>query len=289
MSRESRASHAVYGVTVGSCALAVAMVVLSMLSRPQIASAHVPFIESAQRSDEQGTENVPYPQAQTVPSPTISRAIYGYLAPTARFDAYTFTVAREVTTEVSLIVPKRAGLQTFRPSLRIYAEGSDKALTVSDPGSKPRTSFYEPFSIASFWDGPVTTATFKPGERYYAVIQPPRTGRASGAYVLTFGGAEEFSASGLGLGGCGDAINLARLMGGRPGAPRPQRMRRCPRGHGDRGNLALGSTETATDRPGARSAGGVAARRGVVEPNYQPIVPGEPLNGPTTSLVTQPP
>jgi hypothetical protein len=174
--------------------LTVATLVLCVLMLPATAHAHVPFIESAQRSDVAGSRAVPYPQAQTLPSPTISRAIYGYLAPGAKFDAYTFTVAQPVTTDVALIVPKRLGLQGFRPSMRIYAEGSDEALTVPDPGLKQRRSFYEPFSVASFWDGPTIKAVFKPGERYYVVIDPPLTGRSSGPYVLTFGGAEQFSA-----------------------------------------------------------------------------------------------
>ena len=175
--------------------LGIAMLfLLSAMVFPSVAEAHVPFLESAQRSDAPGSPAVPFPAAQTLPSPTISRAIYGYLAPGVKFDAYTFTVPNPVTTEVGLIVPKRMGLQTFRPSLRIYAEGSGQTVRVPDPGAEPRTSFYEPFSIASFWNGPVTTATFKPGERYYILVDPPSTGRASGAYVLTFGGAEQFSA-----------------------------------------------------------------------------------------------
>jgi hypothetical protein len=171
------------------------LAVLSALMLPNSAKAHVPFIEAAQPSDLSGTENVPYPQAQTLPSPTISRAIYGFLAPSAKFDAYTFTVAQEVRTEMSLIVPKRMGLQSFRPSLRIFAEESGEILKVRDPGVDPRPSFYEPFSISSFWNGPVQTVTFKPGERYYVLVEPPATGRKSGAYVLTFGGAEQFSAA----------------------------------------------------------------------------------------------
>jgi hypothetical protein len=172
----------------------VAAALLPALMLPARAQAHVPFIESPQPSEAQGTTNVPYPQAQTLPSPTISRAVYGFLAPGSKLDAYTFTVAQEVATEVSLIVPKRMGLQSFRPSLSIYSENSGKLQRIRDPGTEPRTSFYEPFSIASFWYGPVKTFTFKPGERYYAVIEPPDSGRKSGAYVLTFGGAEQFSA-----------------------------------------------------------------------------------------------
>ena len=167
---------------------------LPALMLPARAEAHVPIIESAQPSDEQGTANVPYPQAQTLPSPTISRAVYGFLAPGTGRDAYTFTVATPVTTEVSLIVPKRLGLQNFRPSLRIFAENSGKEQKIPDPGADPRTSFYEPFSVASFWNGPVKNVTFEPGERYYVVVEPPVSGRKSGAYVLTFGGAEQFSA-----------------------------------------------------------------------------------------------
>jgi hypothetical protein len=198
-----------------------AATLLAVLTAPAAAYAHVPFIESSQRSDSSGPPGVPYPQAQTLPSPTVSRAIYGYLAPGARFDAYTFTVRREVTTEVSLIVPKRLGLQGFRPTLRIYAEGSGDTLNAPDPGAEPRTSFYEPFSVASFWTGPSVTATFRPDERYYVLVEPPKTGRSHGAYVLTFGGSEEFSAADWAATGAAmPVIWLGSWAGGpvRPGA-----------------------------------------------------------------------
>jgi hypothetical protein len=183
-----------HGVWFRRWTIVPALALFAALVLPAAAFAHVPFIEGAQRSDASGSQAVPYPQAQPLPSPTISRAIYGYLAPGAKFDAYTFTVSQEVTAEVSLIVPRRVGLQTFRPNLKIFAEGSGQVVNAPDPGAAPRTSFYEPFSVASFWNGPVTMTTFKPGERYYVVVLPPTTGRTSGAYVLTFGGAEQFSA-----------------------------------------------------------------------------------------------
>jgi hypothetical protein len=198
-----------------------ATALLAALMAPAAAYAHVPFIESSQRSDIAGPPGVPYPQAQTLPSPTVSRAVYGYLAPGTKFDAYTFTVAREVTTEVSLIVPKRLGLQGFRPGLRIYAEGSGDTLNAPDPGTEPRTSFYEPFSAASFWTGPSVTATFRPDERYYVLVEPPKTGRSHGAYVLTFGGSEEFSAADWAATGAAmPTIWLGSWAGGpvRPGA-----------------------------------------------------------------------
>ena len=201
----------------------------------------------------QGTANVPYPQAQTLPAPTISRAVYGFLAPGTELDAYTFTVAQAVTTEVSLIVPKRLGLQSFRPSLRIYAEDSGKEQKIPDPGAEPRTSFYEPFSIASFWNGPAETVTFKPGERYYVVVEPPASGRKSGAYVLTFGGAEQFSAGDWAASIAAMPIDLARLLGRWSRAARAQRVRRDPGGARGRGALALGPPREASIGVSARA------------------------------------
>ena len=220
MSRESRSGRPDRRAVCGSLVIAAATL-LAALTAPAAACAHVPFIESSQRSDIAGPPGVPFPQAQTLPSPTVSRAIYGFLAPDTEFDAYTFTVAREVTTEVSLIVPKRAGLQGFRPGLRIYAEGSGDTLNAPDPGAEPRTSFYEPFSAASFWNGPSITATFRPDERYYVLVEPPKTGRAHGAYVLIFGGGEEFSAADWAATGAAmPTIWLGSWAGGpvRPGA-----------------------------------------------------------------------
>lgn len=165
------------------------------LATPAGASAHVPYLATGQRTDRVGTAAVPYPQAETIPPPNVSRAVYGYLAPGAAYDVYTFTVPATGTVQIGLIVPVRVGLETFRPSLTVYAENSGIELAGLDAGENPRPSFWEPFSAARFWQGPSVYAYLTPDERYYAIVSPPMQGKQSGAYVLTFSGPEKFTTS----------------------------------------------------------------------------------------------
>ena len=166
-----------------------------LLLAPVPAFAHVPYLASPRRTDSVGTLAVPYPQAETIPSPYVSRAVYGYLAPDAAYDAYTFTVPTTTTVEIGLVVPVRVGLETFRPTLRLFAENSGVELVGVDPGTSARTTFWEPFSAARFWNGPSVIARLTPDERYYAIVYPPAAGKRSGAYVLTFSGPEKFTTS----------------------------------------------------------------------------------------------
>lgn len=174
-------------------ALALGALLAVALAAPSIADAHVPFIASGQRTDRIGTAAVPYPQAETIPPPNVSRAVYGYLSADAAYDVYTFTVPATMTVDIALIVPVRVGLETFRPTLRVYAENSGVELAGVDSGKSPRPSFWEPFSAASFWEGPTISAYLRPDERYYAIVYPPPIGKRSGAYVLTFSGPEKFT------------------------------------------------------------------------------------------------
>lgn len=209
------------GLSVGFSAGVVTVALALVLLAPAHASAHVPYIASGRRTDHVGTLAVPYPQAEAIPSPYVSRAVYGYLSPDAAFDVYTFTVPATTTIDIGLIVPVRVGLETFRPTLRVFAENSGVELAGVDSGQTPRSSFWEPFSAASFWTGPDVGARLTPDDRYYVVVYPPAQGRSSGAYVLTFSGPEKFTTSDwLRTGAMLPTIWLGSWAGGpaRPGA-----------------------------------------------------------------------
>ncbi len=185
------------------CTLA-AVALLACALAPARALAHVPTLEPATPSGAIGATSTPYPQATRLPSPDISRAIYGYLAKGQQRDAYAFEVDKPVTTTVELIVPKRVGLEGFRPTLQIYETTQRRIVAEQSGGSGKRASFFEPFSVASFWKGPTATVTFTPGERYYLVVGSGSGEVTHGPYVVAFGGAERFSA--------GDWLDSARVL-----------------------------------------------------------------------------
>lgn len=172
--------------------LALAIVLLA----PASAFAHVPILEQAGRApDTRGSAEIPFPQAQPIAPPTKSIAVYGYLARDQSLDAYVFTVPEKTVTTIELLVPVRAGLGDFRPTLMVFSEGKGERDLLRDPGTDPRERFYEPFSVATFYKGGNATLTFEPGERYYFVVTGGQGGRTFGAYTIGISGAEEFSGS----------------------------------------------------------------------------------------------
>lgn len=177
--------------------VALALITLAFtIAAPAAAFAHVPILEEPGRiPDTRGSAEVPFPQAQQIPAPDKSIAVYGYLAKDDELDAYAFTVPEKTVTTVELLVPVRTGLGDFRPTLMVFSEGQGERDVVRDPGADPRERFYEPFSVASFYKGGSATLTFEPGERYYFVVTGGQGKRTHGAYTIGVSGAEEFSAA----------------------------------------------------------------------------------------------
>jgi hypothetical protein len=126
--------------------------------------------------------------------PEVSRAIYGYLAPDEKYDAYAFHVDEPVTQTIGVIVPARGEDEGFRPSLRLLADGVEVAL-IDDPGLPEREAEWEPFSLTDFWTGGEERIAFEPGVEYELRVEPGTGPDVSGRYVIVFGGPEAFTAA----------------------------------------------------------------------------------------------
>ena len=173
---------------------AAAVLFALVLAAPAVACAHVPVLEPSRRSDSPPAAGDPYPAASRIAGPDRSRAIYGYLTADERFDAFSFEVTAPVTCDVSMIVPVRADTGAFSPRLRVIAGPpvtvmADVLRTV--PPARP--TFFEPFSLATFYDAGSTSLRFEAGRRYWLVVDAP-AGQRAGPYALAFSGSEAFGA-----------------------------------------------------------------------------------------------
>lgn len=179
----------VLGVMLGSLTLAM----------PGSAFAHVPAIEpraSSNAARTSGSGSFPADNAHAIDGPDESRAVYGYLAPDQPYDAYTFKVADNVTTTIELIVPVRTAAEGFRPALILMASARGIRLDARDPGVSPRSKFFEPFSLQSFWKGAaIEEVELRPGVRYDLIVTPGASQVRSGPYVIAFSGGERFTAA----------------------------------------------------------------------------------------------
>jgi hypothetical protein len=158
-----------------------ALVLLACTSGPAL--GHVPALEP--RSAEGATR---------IGGPEVSRAIYGYLAPDEEYDAFVFSVDKQVNQAIGIIVPARAEHEGFRPELRVLADGAEIAL-IADPGLPEREAEWEPFSLTAFWHGTEERLSFEPGVEYELHVEPGDGTETSGRYVIVFGGPEAFTAA----------------------------------------------------------------------------------------------
>lgn len=159
----------------------VALVAMAVMAGARPAEAHVPGLEPA-------SDDGPV----SIDGPEVSRATYGYLAPGDSYDEYRFTVARQVTRPVGIIVPAYPEHADFRPGLVVTTDARDR-LELMSGASAPRRREFEPFSLTSFWHGSEREVTFEPGVVYTLRVLPG-PGSASGRYVIVFGGPEQFEA-----------------------------------------------------------------------------------------------
>lgn len=163
-----------------SVVLAVCVWALMLVAVPAL--AHVPDLEVG--SDRHSV---------AIGGPEVSRAIYGYLAPGEAHDDYTFTVSEPVTRVVGIIVPAYPEHAEFRPTVTVAGTAGGPTV-IEDPGADPRASLWEPFSLASFYEGGEAELGFVPGVDYELTVSAGDTGARSGRYVVVFGGPEAFSA-----------------------------------------------------------------------------------------------
>ena len=247
-----RAGRSLRGCVAGALVALGGLLALAVLAATAPPSAaHVPFLEPDRSSAAPAKPGDPFPGAVEVPDAAISRAVYGTLARDAPFDAYRLQVSHTAVTPIELLIPQTGALRDFRPSFalvglglgssgvppsfierRVGAAYGDRSfpvgegpgvITIGDPGSTPRSTFYEPFSFSRYYRGGKTTVTLRPGVPYYLVVWDP-AGK-TGPYAFGTGVAEKFS---LGdAGGPGRRADRARRLARAPPARRAgRRLRR---------------------------------------------------------------
>jgi hypothetical protein len=174
------------------------------------AMAHVPVLEPERSSDAPPAGEDPFPAALHLPDPSISRAVYGALAESEAFDAWAFEVPERIELPVQALVPAGDERRDFRPRLLLLGPGLPEpeglpetiaerltarpdwgAVVVEDPGAEPRPTFFEPFSLTTYFRGGETRVTVEGGRRYVLVVDEP-SGR-TGEYAIGIGEAESFT------------------------------------------------------------------------------------------------
>jgi hypothetical protein len=201
---------------VRTVAYAVAVLLAAALIAPWPGLAHVPVLEPNVSSDVTGTVADAYPAAARIGGPDVSRALYGYLSPDERFDAFAFTVSEPVTTTVGVLVPDGGGLEGFRPEVSVVTTGGTLARFGSPPGERPQ--IFEPFSLETFLRSGEQTIGFEPGRRYVIRVDGGSGVVRAGRYVLTFSGAERFTGRDI----AGTLVYLPRIWLGLYGEAPPR-------------------------------------------------------------------
>jgi hypothetical protein len=176
--------------------LLVAGVLAALFALPAAAWAHVPVLEPSARSDAPPQGNNAYPGASVIPGPNASLALYGYLAPGERFDSYRFKVAEKVTTTVSVLVPTGGANEAFRPVVSVLIAG--RILGEVDEPVGSRSTFYEPFSFQTLYQGGEQRFSFEPGQEYVLLVEKGTGDVSSGPYVVGFSGGESFGPAEIG-------------------------------------------------------------------------------------------
>jgi hypothetical protein len=153
----------------------------------------VPILEQSGRHDVRGSAPALFPNAQRIESPTKSLAVYGYLAPDETLDAFEFTVSVETSTTLDMLVPVRADLPDFRPTLTLFGDDAESPIVIVDPGAPSRSTLFEPFSLSNFYQGGSATVALHPGVRYVLVVEPGTGTDRYGPYTIGVSGGEQFT------------------------------------------------------------------------------------------------
>jgi hypothetical protein len=163
----------------GLLAFAVALGI-GLLAYPIPAAAHTPVLEPSRRAS-----SAPV----AIPGPNGSLALYGYLSVDDNVDTYSFEVSAPLGTTVGMLVPAGRGLDAFYPDAAIVAPGEHVVSMLADV-RRSRPTFFEPFSMEWFAQGPQRYVTLTPGTRYVLEVGHGQGSTQVGDYVVTFTGAE---------------------------------------------------------------------------------------------------
>ncbi len=179
--------------------------VFSPMVKP--ASAHQPIMEIRTKDVTPASDPYDvYGSAMALGDPTFaSYAVSGTLGPDS-VDIYSFMAQHEDTIPIELLVPAKSRFAAFRPTLMVVGKYVANGIktpsiipiplgfeSITVPAPPARTTFYEPWSLTTFYHGEKQNVHILGGETYYlAVFDPNNQG---GTYVISVGTKENFSGS----------------------------------------------------------------------------------------------
>lgn len=172
------------------------------------AFAHQPIIEPAGPTLRENIGDLAR-NAFLAKDPSVaSQAIYGRLGAPGEVDLYKFSIARDESIPLEVLVPVRMSASKFHPTLAIIGPGlpePDRALPFSiaaglgaliiPPPKFPRDVFFEPFSVERLYHGRKIEAALKAGQSYVVAVYD--IGYGTGDYVVGIGTIEYFGDLGL--------------------------------------------------------------------------------------------
>ncbi len=158
--------------------------------------SHAPLFE-ASRTDT-------YEMAQPVPDAQRPWAIFGEIERLHELDHYTFIAKDAMTIKLQLLVPKKDGLEAFRPSIVLIGPGISGessiigelppvsgAMDIVQDADDYKKTMMDRFTFITYWKGPMQEVALSEEGRYYLVIVPNED--EIGRYVLRIGEQEDVS------------------------------------------------------------------------------------------------
>lgn len=158
--------------------------------------SHAPLFEASQADS--------YDTAQAIPDAKRPWAIFGEMKRPREMDYYTFVAKDEMKLKLQLLVPKKTGLEAFRPSVILIGPGISGKSTLVDelpsvsgamdivPSENDyKKTMMDKFTFITYRKGPVQEIAIPETGRYYLVVVP--NGGEVGDYVLRVGENEELS------------------------------------------------------------------------------------------------
>lgn len=147
-----------------------------------------------------------YDAAQMISDPAQPWAIFGEIDRLHELDHYTFIAKDGIELKVQLLVPKKKGLENFKPSIVLIGPGFSGtsaiigelpsvsgAIDLIPEDDDYKTLMTDKFTFTKYWKGPTRTIEISEEGRYYIVVIPNED--EMGNYVLRIGEKEDLAYS----------------------------------------------------------------------------------------------
>ncbi|MBE0476762.1 MAG: hypothetical protein IBX62_06695 [Coriobacteriia bacterium] len=144
-------------------------------------------------SDARSYAGEPLPAAIPIPPPDRSRAVFGYLGPEERFDAYVFIMPVTAEEGITVSVPLESGGEAM-PALAILDARGERIAWSAEAGAAPDDHVYDAISLEKLRPTGPARVRFESGETYYVRVEPGPDGYR-GPYVVNLAGTGRVSAT----------------------------------------------------------------------------------------------